>query len=171
MQVKKNIKYNTSIQIKVMNMSKGNEIEFKCKYCDKFSLIDFNEMRNACEEQYVLLQCANTKCEALNLTNKERINAAVRDADSEGNMCECIPFAGEEAKLPRGKNTYANGTVLYGAANGELLTREQFITEYGNDPEKTLEAMWKGRIKPPMQTVHPGHISPPIKVLGRYTAR
>lgn len=151
-------------------MCNEKRVIFTCTHCGEKSYVDYDVLKNASMEKNVLLRCINPSCKALNLTDKSRVENAIGTTGAQA--CECIKFTGGEAKLPRGKNIFADGTVVYGTGDDtEELTREAYILKYGIDPEITLQRMWEGRIKPPTLKINPGHIRPPIKVLGAYTAR
>lgn len=147
-------------------MSNGKEFAFKCTHCNTTSVLSLDELKKASMEKNVLLECGNPDCGAWNLTDKPKgVNNTISSDGAQ--ICECIKFTGPEAKLPRGKNIYADGTVVYGTGDdAELLTREDYVLKYAIDPEVTLKKMWDGRIKPPLIAINPGFKHPLPTPLG-----
>ena len=150
-------------------MSNGKKFTFECTICHMKSGISIDELKKARNEKRVILQCMNPKCGAWNLTDKPKVNKTITEVDKSdgGQACECIPFTGEEAKLPRGKNIYADGMITYGPGDStEQLTREDYLFTYHIDPEVVWKREWDGRIKPPTMMINPGFKRPPVMKIG-----
>jgi hypothetical protein len=65
----------------------------------------------------------------------------LEDPENEDNWLSCLPPRGFEWKLPAGKITPVVGDPIYVTASGAYRSREEYIAQYGLDPEVALTMM------------------------------
>lgn len=112
--------------------------------------------------------CKNPSCRRMNLVEKKDIDEALEQGlkpmlvcsncglcykptnqgtKSSANYLECIPFDGWEYRLPMGRGS--QGTFF--DYHGKEISRLEFITRYGVDPDLYLKWRDAGKPKPTHQ--------------------
>jgi hypothetical protein len=124
----------------------ADTIPFECCWDKTINWIERKTVENKLGKQEEPILC--WKCSKVNFP------AAIKTSNQPGhegqNYLECIAYKGEFANLPTGTIT-VDGVTKYVSADGRIMTREEFIKAYGNDPAKHIIE----RIKI-YQMFHPG---------------
>jgi len=101
-----------------------NIVKFRCFACSSENEIDFSRMD---EDDKKILCCGN--CGLASTANANDILASI-DTNS---LLTCLPYNAPEGVLPAGEIN-VGGVIFYITADGERLSREEFIKRKGVDP-------------------------------------
>ncbi len=98
--------------------------KFRCFACKCENEIDCSKM----DEEDKQIFC----CGECGLANTASAND-ILDSINKNSWLQCIPFTGPEEGLPAGEIN-VGGVIFYITADGERLSREEFIKRKGVDP-------------------------------------